>query len=138
MENREQDSARNGQAPDPEVAAVPRRRSFTAEYKAGILEQVRAGKEPIGVILRRAGLYSSHLTSWRTEADRGSLAALSKKRGRHSKKDPLADEVEQLRRENAKLKQRLAQAEVIIDIQKKVASILGIPLKTPGNDGADS
>lgn len=130
----------NGKAPDPEVAARPRRRTFAAEYKMRILAEVDAVKVPggVAVILRREGLYSSHLAEWRKERHGGTLAALSKKRGRKPTKDPLADELAKLRRENEKLKKQLAQAELIIDVQKKVASMLGIPLKTVEDEGSDS
>lgn len=113
---------------------------FTAAYKMSMLDEVDAAHEPgaIGAILRREAIYSSHLTEWRKERRRGAFTALSKKRGRKPLKSPLADENEQLRRENAKLKQRLAQAELIIDVQKKVASILGIPLKSLDDDGSAS
>jgi transposase-like protein len=106
----------------------------------GILDEVDRVDEPgaVGAILRREGLYSSHLTEWRKERLRGTLSALSKKRGRKPTKNPLADENGRLRRENVKLKQQLAQATVIIDVQKKVASLLGIPLKTPDDDESDS
>ena len=126
--------------PNPEVAAIPKRRTFTAKYKLEILKQVEASNEPgaVGAILRREGLYSSHLTEWRKERERGALAALEKKRGRKPTRNPLADEIEKLRRENAQLKRRLEQAETIIDVQKKVASMLGIPLKSPPSDGSDS
>lgn len=129
----------NGKAPNPEVSARPRRRTFTAEYKRDILKQVDgAERGDVGAILRREALYSSHLAEWRKERDRGTLAALSKKRGPKSKKDPLVDENERLKRENEKLKKQLAQAEVIIDVQKKVASLLGIPLNAPESDESDS
>lgn len=107
--------------PDPEVAAVPKRRKFTARYKLEILKQVEAAKEEagaVGSILRREGLYSSHLTEWRKERDRGALAALERKRGRKPTRNPLSDENEKLRREVAQLKRRLEQAETIIDVQK--------------------
>ncbi len=132
--------AANGKAPDPEVSAVAKRRNFTAEYKLRILKEVDEATElgAVGAIIRREALYSSHLTEWRRERERGALAALGKKRGRKSTRSPLFDEVEKLRRENARLKQRLAQAEVIIDVQKKVASILGIPLKSLDFDESDS
>jgi transposase len=129
----------NGKAPNPEVSARPRRRTFTAEYKRDILDQVDvAERGDVGAILRREALYSSHLTEWRKERERGTLAALAKKRGPKSKKDPLVDENERLKRENEKLKKQLAQAEVIIDVQKKVASLLGIPLNKPESDENDS
>jgi hypothetical protein len=75
---------------------------------------------------------------WRKERDRGALDALGKKRGRKPSRNPLADEIERLRRENLELKRRLEQAEVIIDVQKKVASMLGIPLKSPLSEGSGS
>ncbi|MBK8941351.1 MAG: transposase [Polyangiaceae bacterium] len=103
-------------------------------------ETDRAGEKgvDIGAILRREALYSSHLAQWRKEREGGTLAALSKKRGPKPKKNPLADEVERLRKELASVKRQLAQAEVIIDVQKKVASLLGIPLKTPDDDESAS
>lgn len=131
----------NGRAPDPEVLARPKRRFFTGEYKMRILDEVDAAKGDlggVGAVLRREGLYSSHLAEWRKERRRGSLAAMSKKRGKKSTKNPLAEENERLRRENAKLQARLEQAEMIIDVQKKVASMLGIPLKTPDDDESGS
>ena len=133
----------NGRAPDPEVSPRPKRRFFTGAYKIRILDEVDAAKKvgevgDVGAILRREGLYSSHLADWRDDRREGTLASMSKKRGRKPTKNPLSDENERLRRENAKLKARLAQAEVIIDVQKKVASILGIPLKTPDDEESDS
>ncbi len=132
-------SSSNGRAPDPEVSALPKRRTFTGEYKLRVLEEVDAAQADgeVGAILRREALYSSHLAAWRKERRRGSLVAMSKKRGRPPK-NPVNDELVRLRRENAKLKARLAQAEVIIDVQKKVASILGIPLNTPDDEESDS
>lgn len=139
MEQPIEASQSNGKAPDTEVLARPRRRYFKAEYKKSILEEVDGAKAgEIGAVLRREGLYSSHLTEWRKERDRGTLAALSKKRGRKPTKNPLADEVVRLRKELAGVKQQLAQAEIIISVQKKVASLLGIPLKTPDDDESDS
>ena len=126
--------------PDPHVNALPRRRSFTAQYKARVLRETdeAKGEGKVGEILRREGLYSSYLTAWRKERDEGALVALGKKRGRKSTRNPLSDEVAQLRRENAKLKARVTQAEVIIDVQKKVAGLLGIPLNAPNLDESDS
>lgn len=129
MEKSSNNSASStNETPDPEVSAVPKRRTFTADYKKDILEEIDACDEPggIGAILRREGLYSSHLTEWRKERDRGGHAALGKKRGRKPSRNPLSDEVEKLRRDNAELKRRLEQAELIIDVQKKVSSMLGI------------
>jgi transposase-like protein len=127
--------------PSPEVAEKPTRRRFTAEYKLRILAEADACSEPgmLGELLRREGLYSSHLSTWRRHRDEGVLAGLTpKRRGRKANpKNPLADENERLRRENQRLKEQLRQAELIIDVQKKVSEMLDIPLKTPGGEGAD-
>ena len=125
--------------PHPEVLERPARRRFTAAYKLAILGEADAcsGHGEVGALLRREGLYSSHLTTWRKQRDEGALKALSpSKRGRKPKaKNPLADEVARLERENGKLRKRLGQAELIIDFQKKVADLLGIPLaKPPGEE----
>jgi hypothetical protein len=87
----------------------------------------------LGSLLRREGLYSSNLTTWRRQRDEGTLAALKpKQRGRKAAvADPMVLEVERLRKENAHLAKRLKQAELIIDVQKKVSQILGITLDTP-------
>jgi len=118
--------------PDPEVPEKPVRRRFTAKYKLDILRQADACNEPgsLGSLLRREGLYSSNLTTWRRQRDEGTLAALTpKQRGRKaSLPDP---EIERLRKENTRLAKRLKQAELIIDVQKKVSQILGITLETP-------
>lgn len=117
-----------------EVVPKAKRRTFTAEYKARILReadslsQTRGG---VGALLRREGLYSSHLTAWRSEARKG----LSAKRGRKARSAE-SREVEQLRRENARLAEKLRKAEIIIDVQKKVATLLGIPLATPPSEDA--
>ena len=91
----------------------------------------------VGELLRREGLYSSHLTTWRKQRDEGALQALGpKKRGRKPKrKDPMALEVERLRRENQRLSERLRQAETIIEVQKKVSEMLGVS-PTSQNDEA--
>ena len=82
--------------------------------------------------------YSSHLTTWRRQRDEGALAGLTpKRRGRKAKpKNPLADENERLRRENQRLNEQLRQAELIIDVQKRVSEMLNIPLKSRENDGS--
>ena len=129
-------SATGGNAvahPDPEVVAQAQRRHFTAEYKQRILAETdqAKGSGSIGALLRREGLYSSLLATWRRERDAGVLQALSpQKRGPKSKRDPFAEENQQLRRETQRLTEELRKAEIVIDIQKKVATLLGRPLAT--------
>jgi transposase-like protein len=116
------------------VPAKAARRQFTADYKRRILMLADACTVPgsLGALLRREGLYSSNLTAWRRQRDAGLLSALTpKKRGRKAQgRDPLRLENTTLRQENARLTRRLRQAELIIDVQKKVSQILGIPLAT--------
>ena len=121
--------------PDPAVAAKPQRRRFTAEYKLRILREVERAKEPgaIGVILRREGLYASHLVTWRRERDRVANAGLTaRKRGpKATPKDPRLTHLE---RENAQLRRRNQQVETLLEIQKKASELLGIPLSAHNND----
>jgi len=111
-----------------EVVARPTRRRFTAEYKLRILQQAdRCPPGEVGALLRREGLYSSHLTTWRQQREAGSLVALAaKKRG--PKVDPQAEALAQLQREHAKLQAKLARAELIIDAQKKLLVLLNQPI----------
>jgi transposase-like protein len=124
---------------NPEVLEKPERRRYSAEYKLRILQEADSC-EPgqIGAILRREGLYSSHLTTWRRQRQQGQLAALSEqKRGRQSQPvNPLAKEVERLRRENHRLLKRMEQLELLVDIQKKACTILGITLEMSECDGS--
>lgn len=124
--------------PDPEVPEKPKRRKFSAAYKRRILQEVDACTKPgeVGALLRREGLYSSTLTRWRRAREAGELEGLGpKKRGRRSReRDPLAEEVEELKRENVRLQQRLKQAEKVIEVQKKVSEILGTPLESENGD----
>jgi len=110
--------------PDPEVETTKPRRRFTAKYKLSILAEVDAcaTKGQIGTILRREGLYSSNLTTWRKQRGKGILDGLSpRKRGRKAKEiNPLAKRVAELERENRKLDKKLKQAEIIIEFQKKI------------------
>jgi transposase-like protein len=111
------------------------RRRFTAEYKQRILAETdhAKGSGSIGALLRREGLYSSLLATWRRERDAGVLQALTpQKRGPKLKRDPLAEENQQLRRETQRLTEELRKAEIVIDIQKKVATLLGRPILTAG------
>jgi transposase len=127
-------------APPTEVLAVAKRRKFTAEYKLELLKEADACRAPgeLGALLRREGLYSSHLSTWREQRRMGALAALSDVRRGRTAAPREAQEVERLRRELVRLQRRLDQAERIIDIQKKVSEILGIPLRTPTQDELDS
>lgn len=129
-------------SPDPEVAEKAVRRRFTAGYKLRILKEAdvcRDRRGAIGEMLRREGLYSSHLTAWRRQGEEGTLRALSpKKRGRKTKRiDPSVRRVKELERENRRLRKRLEQAETIIEIQKKVAKLLGESPNSPGSDETD-
>jgi transposase len=120
--------------PDPEVVPKAKRRKFSAEYKLRILDEVDSCTEPgqIGALLRREGLYSSHLTTWRRQRERGVLEALGpQKRGRKGK-DELEREVSRLRRENERLQARLEQAETIIEMQKKLSHLLGLVTEENG------
>ena len=125
--------------PNPEVSDRPKRRKFTAEYKLRILRELDACTEPgqKGAILRREGLYSSHVTDWRRLRELGELQGLRpKKTGRPRKKrNPLQPELDRLERENARLQEELRKARLIIDVQKKVASMLGSPSDEPTGSG---
>lgn len=126
-----------GRLADPEVRDRPVRRAFTAQYKADILAETdRAEAGKIGEILRREGLYSSHLCTWRRHRTEGMKAGLMpKKRGKKARQDPLDAEIQRLRRENDLLQRRLKDAELIIEFQKKVSQILEIPLRDPPASG---
>ncbi len=114
--------------PDPEVPEKARRRRFRAAYKLGILQAVEACTEPgeIGALLRREGLYSSHLSKWRRQRDAGALEGLRpRKRGRKPRPvDPQAKRIAQLERETERLRRKLEQAETIIEVQKKLSRLL--------------
>jgi transposase-like protein len=126
--------------PDPEVVARPKRRQFTAEYKLRVLREADACKGPgeIGALLRREGLYSSHLVEWRRLREDGALGALSKKRGRKPTRNPVAEENCKLKAELAQVKKKLQQAEIIIDVQKKISALLGIALPEAGREEGNS
>ena len=122
--------------PDPEVAERARRRQFTASYKLRILQQADACKDgELGALLRREGLYSSHLHTWRRLRDRGLLDAFRPRRRGRPPKDPTAAELARLRNENDRLTRKLAVAETVIDIQKKVSALLGITLASTDDAG---
>lgn len=122
--------------PPTEVRPKAKRRSFSAEYKRRILVEADACTEPgaVGALLRREGLYSSHLTEWRAVRARGELDALSpKKRGPEPAPVPDARdrELDELKRQLAKATLRAERAEALIEIQKKVAALLATPLEGP-------
>lgn len=125
-------------APDPEVVAKAKRRRFSAEYRLRIVRLADACKAPgeLGALLRREGLYSSLLSTWRRQREQGALEVLrARKRGPKPKAvDP---RVQQLEKENARLQRKLKQADAIIAFQKKVHEILGIPLKPFESDEDD-
>lgn len=118
-------SASPDQVPDPEVVPKAKRRRFTQKYKLRILKQVDACTQPgqIGALLRSEGLYSSNLTKWRRQREAGQLG--TKKRGRPGA-DPSKKELARLRAENVRLAKKLEQAEVIIEVQKKLSVLLGL------------
>jgi len=127
--------------PDPAVLEKPVRRRFTAEYKLRILQEAdrSTASGQLGALLRREGLYSSLLSTWRKQRDQGTLAGLSpKRRGRKANPDaPLIAENQRLMRETQRLAAKLRQAETIIEVQKKLSEILGIPLPSPEDYGSE-
>ena len=124
--------------PDPEVAEKKPRRKFTAKYKLRILAQADVCTQPgqLGALLRREGLYSSNLTTWRQQRKKGILQAMSpKKRGRKRQKtNPLVKRVAQLENENRRLQDKLKKAETIIEVQKKISELLGINQNPDDNE----
>ena len=123
--------------PDPEVVAKPKRRRFTAEYRLRILEEADRCTAPgeVGRLLRREGLYSSHLTSWRKARHDGALRGLaSKKRGAKPKtSNPLEPKVRELEAKVVRLEKELHKAHTILDVQEKVAGLLGFSLEDGKN-----
>lgn len=121
----------DGTRPDPEVWEKKPRRHFTAPYKLRILKEFDACTQPRekGALLRREGLYHSNICTWSRQREKGELQGLApKKRGRKAKEvNPLTKSLAQLERENRRLNEKLRQAETIIEVQKKISEILGIP-----------
>jgi len=123
--------------PDPEVAPRARRRRFSASYKLQIVQEAdgctKAGE--VGALLRREGLYSSHLVEWRRARDQGQLDALAKRRGPKPAPDKtLKKRNAQLERENTRLRKRLETAETILEVQGKVSRLLGLTMPESGSD----
>ncbi len=131
-----------GGHPDPEVAERTTRRRFTAKYKQKVLREADASTKlgAIGALLRREGLYSSHLITWRGQRDRNELAGLTaKKRGRvPAVVNPLTKRVAELERDKRRLEHQVARQQLMLDVQKKVSELLGIPLAKLDDDGSDS
>ncbi len=132
-------NAPSGVRPDPEVFATARRRQFTSGDKRRILDAADRCTQPgeIGALLRKEGIYSSHLTTWRRQRAADERATLApQKRGR--KADPAQAEdrrVRQLTQENDRLRRKLAQANAIIDVQKKLCALLGLPTDETPSEG---
>jgi transposase-like protein len=123
----------NGRHPDPEVPEKPKRRKFSQEYKLRILAEADAAPEgEVGAILRREGLYYSHLIDWRNQRSKGTLGT---SRPGRPPKDPRDVELEALRAENERLRRRVEQAEAVIDVQKKLSKLLGIESETTKRGG---
>ena len=119
-------------AVDPEVKPQKERRQYSAEYRHRILKEAdecKAGE--VGALLRKEGLYSSHLTKWRRQREQGEMAGLaSRKRGK--KADPQGREMAQLRKQIVRLNQKLERAELIMAAQKKLADLVGLPTSSQG------
>lgn len=127
-------------SPEVEVSSKPKRRRFTAEYKRKVLAEAATCTErgAMGALLRREGLYSSHLSEWRAAATRGEIAGLTaKRRGPAPKKSDARDKkIAELERRLAKAERRAARAEGLVELQKKVSELLGIQL--PESDEKNS
>jgi transposase-like protein len=125
--------AEPGAVPDPELAQRPKRRRFTAEYKLRVLREADAcvKQGEIGALLRREGLYSSHLTTWRRQRDEGALTALARKRGRKPG-DPRDRQIDELERRAERAEAELAKAQRVIEVQGNVSALLG-DLLEPGS-----
>jgi len=122
-----QDAPSSVSIPDPEGRIRPSRRRLTAQYKLEILKEIdhSSSLDHVGAILRREGLYSSQVCTWRKARKSGALDALSKKRGRPIKKSPQEKQIEELKAKTKRLQAKLEEAAAIIDIQKKVSEIFG-------------
>ena len=116
---------RMAEVPDPEVPERAKRRRFTASYKLAILDELDQASEPgaKGAILRREGLYTSHIVEWRRARDAGALEALGRSRGRKPA-NPLAGEVERLRRRAQRLEAELDRARLVIAAQGNLSALL--------------
>jgi transposase-like protein len=132
-------ASRKPEPSSPEIQPNAERRTRTAAEKLRILQAYDAapvGSPERGALLRREGIYTSQISKWRKLRDRGLLGALApQRRGpKPAPRDPVQDELEQLRQENARLQARLTRAEAIIEVQKKVSQLLGTSLPSPSSD----
>ncbi len=127
--------------PDPEVTGKAKRRRFSAEYKLRVLREADQCRKPgeLGALLRREGIYSSSLSTWRRQREVGELVGLRpEKRGRKARPQDRRDKrIAELERETRRLRAKLEQTEAVIEIQKKASMLLGIPLKSPDDEGND-
>lgn len=130
-----EDSARSSGIPDSEVVERPKRRTFPMEYKLRILREVDAcvGDGDVGALLRREGLYFSHLSTWRRQRD-SSMLSEKKAKGKQPRNEIRMRELEQ---ENKQLRRRLQKAEVLLDIQKKTSELLGISMRDLDSEESD-
>jgi hypothetical protein len=119
--------------PDPQLVEKAKRRRFTARYKLHILREADGCTRPgeIGALLRREGLYTSHISTWRKQREEGALGALSRRRGR-KKADPVRAENEKLRRKLERTEAELAKARKVIEVQGNVSALLGELLQAEG------
>jgi transposase-like protein len=135
-------SANSPVAPDPEVHALAKRRQFSAAYKLSVLAEADRLTQPgaIGALLRREKLYSSHLVTWRRERDAGALQGLGRRRGRKARLTPEQRRIAALEAKNARLERELARTRLIVDVQKKLCTLLGLPTaeEPPEPTGSDS
>jgi len=138
QEQQKQHSESAARIPDPEVVLKAKRRQFSAEYKRRILQEAEACTEPgqIGVLLRREGLYSSYLSEWRRQRAQGERQALSAQQRGRKPADKSVAELVQLRRENEHLRARLEQAEMIVDVQKKLSQLFGLSTNQTVSNGS--
>jgi len=120
-------------APDPELAERAKRRRFSGEYKLAVLREADGCSEPgaIGALVRREGLYSSHLAAWRKQREQGTLAGLSRQRGR-SKADPRDQQIVALRRRAERAEAELAKTRRVVEVQGNVSALLGQLLEPRG------
>jgi len=130
-------TAADGRVPNPELVERPQRRRFSAEYKLRILQEADACSRPgeIGALLRREGLYTSHLSAWRRQRDEGALRALAQPRGRR-KPHPLQVENAELRQRTERAEAELVRARKVIEVQGNVSALLGELLGPRGAQGS--